>query len=132
MTTTVPAVHTLHIALNGNGQIVVDGVPYEQTADIQIKRHSTPEISVIPDSGWKLKSVSLDGQDVTAEFQSGTFTFSEMCKDLELTVVFEAQSSTPQTGDQSNIEILKHMMFLSVIGIILCVMVRRKTRTNNA
>ena len=75
LTTTVPAVHTLHIALNGNGQIVVDGFPYEQTADIQIKRHSTPEISVIPDSGWKLKSVSLDGQDVTTEFQSGAFTF---------------------------------------------------------
>ena len=132
LTTTVPAVHTLHIALNGNGQIVVDGVPYEQTADIQIKRHSTLEISVIPDSGWKLKSVSLDGQDVTAEFQSGAFTFSEMREDLELTVVFEAQSSTPQTGDQSNIEILYLLMFLSVIGMLLCVIARRKTRTNNA
>lgn len=132
LTTTVPAVHTLHIALNGNGQIVVDGVPYEQTADIQIKRHSTPEISVIPDSGWKLKSVSLDGQDVTTEFQSGAFTFSEMREDLELTVVFEAQSSTPQTGDQSNIEILYLLIFLSVIGMLLCVLARRKTRTNNA
>lgn len=132
LTTTVPAVHTLHIALNGNGQIVVDGVPYEQTADIQIKRHSTPEISVMPDSGWKLKSVSLDGQDVTTEFQSGAFKFSEMREDLELTVVFEAQSSTPQTGDQSNIEILYLLMFLSVIGMLLCVLARRKTRTNNA
>ena len=132
LTTTVPAVHTLYIALNGNGQIVVDGVPYEQTADIQIKRHSTPEISVIPDSGWKLKSVSLNGQNVTEEFQSGVFTFSEMREDLELTVVFEAQSSTPQTGDQSNIEILYLLMFLSVIGTLLCVLTRRKTRTNNA
>lgn len=132
LTTTVPAVHTLHIALNGNGQIVVDGVPYEQTASLQIKRHSTPEISVIPDSGWKLKSVSLDGQDVIAEFQGGAFTFSEMCEDLELTVVFEAQSSTPQTGDKSNIEILYLLIFLSVIGMLLCVIARRKTRTNNA
>lgn len=132
LTTTVPSVHTLHIALNGNGQIVVDGVPYKQTASLQIKRHSTPEISVIPDSGWKLKSVLLDGQDITEEFQSGAFAFSEMREDLKLTVVFEEQSSTPQTGDQSNIEILYLLMFLSVIGIILCVMVRRKTRTNNA
>lgn len=132
LTTTVPSVHTLHIALSGNGKIVVDGVPYEQNASLQIKRHSTPEISVIPDSGWKLKSVSLDGQDITAEFQSGVFAFSEMCEDLKLTVVFETQSSTPQTGDQSNIEILKLMMFLSVIGILLCVMGRRKARTNNA
>lgn len=132
LTTTVPTVHTLHIALSGNGQIVVDGVPYEQNASLQIKRHSTPEISVIPDSGWKLKSVSLDGQDITTEFQSGVFAFSEMREDLKLTVVFETQSSTPQTGDQSNIEILKLMMFLSVIGMILCVIARRKTRTNNA
>jgi len=49
-----------------------------------------------------------------------------------LTVVFEAQSSTPQTGDQSNIKILYLLMFVSVIGMILCVMARRKTRTNNA
>ena len=132
LTTTVPSVHTLRIALNGNGQIVVDGVPYKQTASLQIKRHSTPEISVIPDSGWKLKSVMLDGQDITEEFQDGAFAFSETREDLKLTVVFEAQSSTPQTGDQSNIEILYLLMVLSVIGIILCVMVRRKTRTNNA
>lgn len=132
LTANVPSVHTLHIELKGNGQIIVDGVPYKQTASLQIKRHSTPEISVIPDSGWKLKSVSLDRQDVTAEFQSGAFTFSEMREDLELTVVFEAQSSTPQTGDQSNIEILYLLMFLSVIGMLLCVLARRKTRTNNA
>ena len=132
LTTTVPAVHTLHITLSGNGQIVVDGVPYEQSASLQIKRNSTPEISIIPDSGWKLKSVLLDGQDITEEFQSGAFAFSEMREDLELTVVFEAQSSTPQTGDQSNIEILYLLMFLSVIGMLLCVLARRKTRTNNA
>ena len=132
LTANVPSVHTLHIELTGNGRIVVDGVPYEKTADIQIKRHSVPEISVIPDNEWKLKSVFLDGQDITSEFQGGVFDFSEMRDDLKLTVVFEAQSSTPQTGDQSNIEILYLLMFLSVIGIILCVMVHRKTRTNNA
>lgn len=128
----VPSSHTLHIELTGKGKIVVDGVPYEQNASLQIKRHSTPEISVIPDSGWKLKSVLLDGQDITEEFQDGAFAFSETREDLKLTVVFETQSSTPQTGDQSNIEILKLMMFLSVIGMLRCVPTRRRKRTNNA
>lgn len=132
LTANVPSVHTLHIELIGNGRIVVDGVPYKQTASLQIKRHSTPEISVIPDNGWKLKSVLLDGQYITAEFQGGAFVFSEMCDDVKLTVVFEAQSSTPQTGDNSNIERLHLLMLLSVIGMILCVVVHCKTKTNKA
>lgn len=132
LTANVPSVHTLHIELIGNGRIVVDGVPYEKTADVLIKRHSTPIISVTPDNGWKLKSVLLDGQYITAEFQGGTFTCSEMCDDAELIVVFEAQSSTPQTGDNSSIERLHLLMLLSVIGMILCVVVHCKTKTNKA
>lgn len=130
LTADVPSVHALHIELTGNGKIVVDSVPYEKTADIQIKRHSAPEISVIPDSGWNLKSILLDGQDITAEFRGGIFDFSEMCDDRKLTVVFEAQSSIPQTGDQSNMELLYLLMFLSAFGMVLCVMVHRKTRLN--
>lgn len=131
LTANVPSIHTLRIELKGNGKIVVDGIPYEQSADIQIKRYRTPGISVIPDNGWKLKLVLLNGQDITAEFQGGTFVFSEMRNDVQLTVVLETQSSTPQTGDQSKIEILYLLMFLSVVGMILCVMVYQKTRTNN-
>ena len=128
LTANVPSVHTLHIELTGNGKIVVDGVPYEKTADIQINRHSIPDISIEPDSGWKLESVSFGGKDITEQIQNGTFTCPEMCNDAELIVVFETQSSTPQTGDQTNIKMLSLVMLLSVIGMLLCVMVHRKTR----
>lgn len=131
LTANVPSVHTLHIELSGNGKIVVDGVPYEKTADIQIKRHGVPTISFTPDSGWELESVSLNGQDITSEFQEGTFAFPEMCDNSELTVVFEAISDIPQTGDKLNIKILYLVMLLSVIGILLCVMAHRKTRMND-
>lgn len=126
LTANVPSVHTLHMELTGNGRIVVDGVPYENTAEIQIKRHSAPTISVTPDSGWELESVTFDGKDITEEFQSCTFTFPEMCDNAELIVVFEAKSSTPQTGDKTNIEILSLVMLLSVLGMILCVVAHRK------
>lgn len=131
LTANVPSVHTLHIELTGNGRIVVDGVPYEKTADIQIKRHSAPTISVTPDSGWELESVSFVGKDITERIQNGTFAFPEMCNDTELIVVFESQSNTPQTRDQSNIETLYLLMLLSVIGMLLCVMAHRKTRMND-
>ena len=131
LTANVPSVHTLHMELTGNGRIVVDGVPYEKTADIQIKRHSAPVISATPDSGWKLESVSFGGKDITEQIQNGTFTCPEMCDNAELIVVFETQSSTPQTGDQSNIETLYLLMLLSLIGMLLCVMAHRKTRMND-
>lgn len=126
LTANVPSVHTLHIELTGNGRIVVNGVPYEKTAEIQIKRHSAPVISATPDSGWKLESVSFGGQDITKQIQNGTFTFPEMCNDAELIVVFESQSNTPQTGDKTNIEILSLVMLLSVVGMILCMVAHRK------
>lgn len=126
LTANVPSVHTLHIELNGNGRIVVDGVPYEKTVSLQIKRHSVPEISVIPDIGWKLESVSFGGKDITEQIQNGTFTCPEMCDNAELIVVFETQSSTPQTGDKTNIEILSLVMLLSVLGMILCMVAHRK------
>lgn len=131
LTTNIPSVHTLHIELSGNGRIIVDGVPYEKTEDIQISRHSTPVISATPDSGWKLKSVSFSGKDITEQIQNGTFTCSEMCNNEELIVVFESQSNTPQTGDQSNIENLCLLMLLSVIGMLLCVTAQRKMRAND-
>lgn len=131
LTANVPSVHTLHIELTGNGRIVVDDVPYEKTADIQIKRHSTPAIAITPDSGWTLESVSFGAQDITEQIQNGTFVFPEMCNDAELVVVFEARGSTPQTGDKTNIEILSLVMLLSVIGMLLCATARRKTRMND-
>lgn len=130
LTANVPSVHTLHIELTGNGRIVVDGVPYEKTAEIQIKRHSAPAVSATPDSGWKLESVSFGGKDITEQIQNGTFNCPEMCNDAELIVVFESQSNTPQTGDKTNIEILSLVMLLSVVGMILCMVVHRKTRTD--
>ena len=131
LTANVPSVHTLHIELTGNGRIIVDGIPYEKTADIQIKRHSAPAIFANPDSGWKLESVSFGSKDITEQIQNGTFTCPEMCDNAELIVVFETQSSTPQTGDQSNIETLYLLMLLSVIGMLLCVTAQRKMRAND-
>ena len=130
LTVNVPSAHTLHIELIGNGRVIVDGVPYEKTADIQIKRHDIPTISVEAENGWKVKSVILDGQDITEEFQRGTFSFLEIRNEVKLSVVFEAQSNAPQTRDKSHIEILFLTMLLSVIGMLLCVIEHRKTRTN--
>ena len=130
LTTNIPSVHTLHIELTGNGKIVVDGVLYEKTADIQIHRHSIPVISIEAENGWKIKSASFNNQVITEQIKSGRFAFPEMRYDAELIVVFEAQGGTPQTGDKSNIEILFLLMLLSVIGMILCVGTYRKTRTN--
>lgn len=131
LTANVPSVHTLHIELTGSGKIAVDGVPYERAADIQIKRHSTPDILINPDNGWKIKSVFLEGQNISDRIQNGTFLFPEICDDMELIVVFEAQSNNPQTGDASYIVQISLLLLLSLIGLILCVMAHRKIRAND-
>lgn len=131
LTANVPFFHTLHIELIGKGQIVVDDVPYGTTADIQIERQSTPVVSVESDSGWIIKSVSLNGQNITQKIQNNSFVVPTMCDDTALIVVFEEQSSNPQTGDTNPIEILSLLMLLSISGMLLCVMLHRRTRTDS-
>lgn len=125
LTAEVPAVHTLHLELTGNGKVIVDGVPYKTSEDIQIKRNSTPVISVAPNNGWMLKSLSLNGEDITGTLKNGTISLPEINSDMQMTVVLQELSGTPQTGYQFPIGIYAILMLLSVAGIIVCVTKRR-------
>ena len=101
LTTVVPSSHTLHLELSGEGAIVVDGVAYTQSADIQIQRKSRPEISLQITDGNKVKSVLWGDEDITEAIRKGSWTMPEVTEDVVLTVTFEKTSSTPQMNRTS-------------------------------
>lgn len=128
LTTRVPPSHTLHIDIAGKGSVIVDGVPYKQTGDLQIQRGATPQISVKPTNGGVIKTATLNEKDITDELRKGTYSMPEMCFDTKLTVAFEAVPGTPQTGDPVPVTALCFTMVLSLAGVLCCSLLPSKRK----
>ena len=128
LTTVVPSSHVLHLELTGEGAIVIDRVAYTQSADIQIQRKSKPEISLQITDGHKVKSVLWGSEDITEAIRKGSWTMPEVTEDVALTVTFEKTSSTPQTGDASRPDLWFTIAALSLIGMIICWLMRKKQK----
>ena len=128
LTTDVPSSHILHLELIGEGAIVVDGVAYTQSADVQIQRKSRPEISLQITDGNKAKSVLWGSEDITEAIRKGSWTMPEVIEDVSLSVTFEKTSSTPQTGDVSRPDLWFTIAALSLIGMMICWLMRKKQK----
>lgn len=126
LTAAVPSNHTIHLALTGEGTVLVDEVVYTKTADIQVMRQHRPMISVVAADGSKTKTVLWGSEDVTEVFQDGKWTAPEILNDAALTVTFEKTSSTPQTGDNAYPELWFGLLIFSVFGLIVCLLRRKK------
>ena len=126
LTTVVPSSHIMQLVLTGEGTILVDGVTYTKTADIQVQRQHRPEISVLAADGSKIKSVLWSGEDVTAAFQNGKWTAPETVEDAALTVTFEKISNTPQTGDTFRPELWIGLLMFSMLGLVACLLRSKK------
>ena len=126
LTTVVPSSHTLHIELTGEGTIIVDGIAHTKTANIQVQRQHSPEISIQAADGSKIKTVLWGNEDVTAVFQNGKWTAPEITEDVAITVTLEKTSTTPQTGDTSCPELWFGLLIFSMFGLIVCLLRRKK------
>jgi hypothetical protein len=126
LTAVVPSSHTIHLALTGEGSVLVDEVAYTKTADIQVQRQHRPKISVWEADGSKIKTVLWGSEDVTAAFQDGKWTAPEIMNDAALTVTFEKISSPPQTGDNAHPELWFALLIFSMFGLIVCLLRRKK------
>ena len=126
LTTIVPSSHALHIDVAGEGTILVDGVAYTKTADIQVQRQHRPELSVLAADGSKIETVLWGSEDVTAAFQDGKWTAPEILNNAALTVTFEKTSSTPKTGDNAYPELWFGLLIFSMFGLIVCLLHRKK------
>lgn len=127
LTTVVPSSHILHLELTGEGAIVVDGVAYAKTADIQVQRQHRPEITIQAADGSKIKDVLWCREDVTTAIQNGKWTAPEITEDAVLTVTFEKISNTPQTGDSFHPGLWIGLLIFSALCLMVCLLKHKKT-----
>ena len=129
LTTVVPSSHTLHIEMIGRATLCVDGIAYTKSAEVQILRYSSPQISVQVTDGYRAKSVLWGNTNITNEIQIGTWTAPAVTEDIDITIILEEISNAPQTMDNFRPELWLLIAggSLSVIVAFLLICKKKKT-----
>lgn len=94
ITTTVPSTHTITVKQADGAAVTCNG---KSGTTFTVERLSQPQLLVRPDSGRVLTSVLVNGVDVTAAVQDGSYTLPAVYEDLTITVKTDAapQTTTP-------------------------------------
>ena len=86
-----PTTYTLRISVSDNGSVIYDGNTIRGTANtFNVVEGSYATIQIAPDEGYKLKSVTLNGTDVTADVANDQYTTEKIMSYTRLNVEFEA------------------------------------------
>lgn len=80
------------------------------TTRIKVKQGAEQVLTIMPEEGWKVVSVMMDGTDVTAQVSNdGSFTTAALMQDAMITVVYEQNMPTDGASarlSQANIKVV--------------------------
>ena len=85
VSTKVPSSHKLTASADG-AKVFFEGL---EGTEFTVERLSEPRILIRAESGKVIKSISLDGKDVTAELDGGYLTLAPIYEDKTLTITTE-------------------------------------------
>ncbi len=87
--------HTLSIKAIGNGSATYNGTSVRgNTSTFTINEGTSATITFAPDNGYKIKSVKVNGTDVTSNVSNNSYTISSITSDTSVEVEFEAITHT--------------------------------------
>ena len=82
--------YTLSIKANGNGIVVYDDNSVrEKVATFEVKEDTSFSISFVPEKGYRIKMIKVDGVDALSTIFDNKYKISGMSKDAEIEVEFE-------------------------------------------
>ena len=84
--TEVPATHNVTVKLTGEGSYTLGG---KSGSTIAIDRLSEPTLDITPAENYALKTVKIDGKDVTSEVKDGKITLEAVYKDVAIEIETE-------------------------------------------
>ena len=120
LTTTVPDAYPLHLEIQGDGQVAVNGVIYDRSTDISAPRNTAIEITLYPKEGHHINSIIYNGKRITVD-SNNSVTLQNITEESSLKVEFSPNSTTPTTGD--NYSLLFNALILVLSGVCLLAMV---------
>ena len=122
LTTSVPTKHSISLFVGSGGS--VNGI--RGNSVIWVDRHSKLILEIRPDSGCVIKSVTLNGADITAQLSGNTLVMESVEKDAVISVSFQyVLVNSPKTGDDTGLFFWAAVFAVS--GVTLRI-IRRKIR----
>lgn len=116
------------IVISDGAAVSLDGVTGDK---FTVDRQATPKLLIKADTGRVIKSVLLDGVDVTDKLQDGYLQLDPVYKDVTVTVTTEAApivpgTDSPQTGDTSNLWLWWLLLIASATALTVLFADRRR------
>ena len=82
--------YSLNIVATGNGKATYNGTAIRnQSQSFTLREGSSAVISFTPDTGYRIKSVTVNSTDVTSQVANGQITVSNITKNTNVEVSFE-------------------------------------------
>ena len=125
LTTTVSDAYPLHLEIQGEGKVAVNGVMYDGSTDISAPRNTAIAITLYPNEGHHINSVVYNGKKITAD-SNNSVTLPNITEESSLKVEFSPTSSIPTTGDSSNPLIYLLLFTFSAVALVLLIGIRKK------
>ena len=101
--TVVPDTHEITVAYNDGGYVLRDGSVVQNGAAFSVARFDTLRLDVIAKMDSHLKSVRINGQDVTDQLAYGQLTIDSVNTDMHIVFTFEkcedAENPTEPGGE---------------------------------
>ena len=92
-------IYSLNITATGNGSVMYEGNTIKgKTSSFTIIEGSYVTVQLSADDGYRLKSISLNGQDVTADVVNNQYTTDKIIADVTLIVEFEIIPNITDAG----------------------------------
>ncbi len=100
--TVVPDTHEITVAYNDGGYVLRDGSVVQNGAAFSVARFDTLRFDVIAKMDSHLKSVRVNGQDVTDQLAYGQLTIASVNTDMHIVFTFEkcADAENPTDPDE--------------------------------
>ena len=100
--TVVPDTHEITVAYNDGGYVLRDGSVVQNGAAFSVARFDTLRLDVIAKMDSHLKSVRINGQDVTDQLAYGQLTIDSVNTDMHIVFTFEkcADAENPTDPDE--------------------------------
>ena len=100
--TVVPDTHEITVAYNDGGYVLRDGSVVQNGAAFSVARFDSLRLDVIAKMDSHLKSVRINGQDVTDQLAYGQLTIASVNTDMHIVFTFEkcADAENPTDPDE--------------------------------
>ena len=85
----MPEIYTLSISAGTDGSVIFGNATVTGTQTFEVEEGSNATLTIVPDNGYQLKGITVDGTDVTSGVVDNSYTIENISGNITVNVTFE-------------------------------------------